>query len=96
MVIEHVILPVTLADRSAFLAAFGEARPLIEASPGFLGLTLHIPVEGSDGLLLIVQWESVAAHRDGFRRSIRYQAWRELLHRFYPVVPTVSYYEAVS
>jgi len=94
MVIEHVILPVAFADRSAFLAAFAKARPLIEASPGFLGLTLHRPLEDSGGLLLLVQWESVAAHRDGFRQSSRYQAWRDLLHGFYPVVPAVSYYEA--
>jgi heme-degrading monooxygenase HmoA len=42
--------------------------------------------------LLLAEWRTVADHRDGFRRSDRYERWRALLHRFYDPVPGVSYF----
>jgi hypothetical protein len=34
----------------------------------------------------------VADHRDGVRKSDRYQSWRDLLHHFYESMPKVSYF----
>ncbi len=93
MVIEHALLPVATERRPAFEAAWGEAQPLIAASPGFLGLTLHRPAEPGAPYLLLVEWANVAAHRDGFRRSDRDQRWRALLHPFYDPIPVVGYVE---
>jgi len=92
VIIEHVLLPIATADRIAFFEAFRRARAFIEVAPGFLGLSLHVPAEGDGGLLLMVQWASIADHRDGFRKSDDYQHWRALLHPFYPVLPEVHYY----
>lgn len=69
-----------------------EAKPLIAASPGFLGIEVRAALESPGTYLLLVRWESVAHHRDGFRRSDRYQQWRALLHHFYDPMPTVSYF----
>jgi heme-degrading monooxygenase HmoA len=78
-----------------FLAAFTEARPLIEATPGFLGIDLKRCIdEGStDRFLLVVEWDSLEAHTVGFRQSGgRYERWRELLHHFYDPFPIVEHY----
>ena len=91
-VIEHALLPVRPGMEVEFEAAVAEARPLIEASPGFLSLTIRRPLGTGHPYLLLAEWRTVADHRDGFRRSDRYDRWRSLLHRFYDPVPGVSYF----
>ncbi|BBH17027.1 hypothetical protein Back2_13140 [Nocardioides baekrokdamisoli] len=93
MILEHVVLPVIPGRESEFLAAFAQARPLIEASPGFLGLDLRRGIERTNEFLLLVRWESVEAHTDGFRGSPAYERWRELLHHFYDPFPEVVHFE---
>jgi hypothetical protein len=39
-----------------------------------------------------VVWTDIAAHREGFRTSARYQDWRRLLHGFYEPMPVVEYF----
>ena len=68
------------------------AQPLIAASAGFRGLELRPEAEEAGRYLLLVRWDDVASHRDGFRQSDRYQQWRALLHHFYDPMPEVSYF----
>ena len=91
-VIEHALLPVRAGNEAEFEAAFAEARPLIEASPGFLSLEIRRPMGTGSPYLLLARWRSVEDHRDGFRQSDRYERWRALLHRFYDPIPGVTYF----
>ena len=91
-VVEHALLLVRAGSEAEFEAAFAEARPLIEASPGFLSIEIRRPTGTGQPYLLLPEWESVADHRDGFRQSDRYRQWRALLHRFYDPVPEASYF----
>jgi heme-degrading monooxygenase HmoA len=92
MIIEHALLSVRYGDELAFEAAMAEAKPLISASPGFVSIEVCPAVETTGTYLLLVRWLSVADHRDGFRKSDRYQSWCDLLHRFYNPMPSVSYF----
>lgn len=92
MILEHALLQVRPGDEGAFEAAMATARPLIAASPGFGGIEVRPSVDQPGQYLLLVQWESVAHHRDGFRQSDRYRQWRALLHHFYEPMPVVSYF----
>ncbi len=92
MVLEHALLHVRKGEYAQFEAAMVEARLLIAASPGFLGLDICPALEEPDLYLLLVRWETIADHRDGFRTSDRYQQWRALLHRFYEPMPVVRYF----
>ena len=92
MVLEHAMLQVRKGEAGAFEAAMAEARPLIAASPGFRGIEVRPALEAENLYLLLVQWDDVASHRDGFRASERYERWRGLLHRFYEPMPQVSYF----
>jgi len=96
MIVEHVFLPVRVDDREDFIAAFRKARQYIEWAPGFRQIDLNIPLESDGPLLLLVQWETVSHHRQGFRTSAAYQEWRRLLHPFYPAIPAVSYFLKVD
>lgn len=92
MILEHVVLPVVPGRESEFLAAFAQARLLIEASPGFVGLELHRGIERTHEFLMLVRWETLEAHTEGFRGSAAYGRWRELLHHFYEPFPEVTHF----
>jgi heme-degrading monooxygenase HmoA len=92
MILEHALLQVRPGEEAAFEAAMAEAKPLIAASTGFLGIEVRPALEQSGLYLLLVRWESIADHRDGFRKSDRYGKWSDLLHRFYDPMPRVEYF----
>jgi heme-degrading monooxygenase HmoA len=92
MIIEHALLQVRSGEELAFEAAMAEAKPLIVASPGFLGIEVRPSAQTAGTYLLLVRWQSIAHHRDEFRQSDRYKQWRDLLHRFYDPIPSVSYF----
>ena len=95
MVLEHALLPVLPGREAEFEAAFGQAQKIIASMPGFLGLTLSRCLERSSSYLLLVEWETLEDHTEGFRGSEQYQEWRRLLHRFYDPTPSVEHYERV-
>lgn len=96
MVLEVAILDVRPGESEAFEAAFRKAQAIIAASPGYRRHELRRCVESTDRYLLLVWWDSLHAHTEGFRRSPAYQRWRELLHHFYDPFPTVEHYVAVE
>jgi heme-degrading monooxygenase HmoA len=93
MILEHVVLPVIPGRECDFLEAFAEARPIIEASPGFIDLELRRGIERPNEFLMLVRWETLEAHTQGFRSSPAYARWRELLHHFYEPFPEVVHFE---
>ncbi|MEU3015230.1 antibiotic biosynthesis monooxygenase family protein [Nocardia asteroides] len=92
MIIEHAVLPVRSGHADAFEAAFAQAYPIIAGMPGFGGLSLSRCVEQPDNYLLLVRWEQLSDHTEGFRGSPEYQRWRALLHHFYDPFPVVDHY----
>ncbi|MPQ96653.1 antibiotic biosynthesis monooxygenase [Modestobacter sp. I12A-02628] len=91
MVIEHALLPVAIGRQPEFEAAFAQAVPIISAMPGFRSLSLSRGIEREDTYLLLVEWETLEDHTEGFRGSAGYQRWRELLHGFYDPFPVVEH-----
>jgi heme-degrading monooxygenase HmoA len=92
MILECAILDVKPGQRAAFEAAMKKARPLIAATPGFLGIEVRPCLEKPGRYLLLVRWEKLEDHTVGFRGSARYGEWRALLHHFYDPFPTVEHY----
>lgn len=92
MVLEHAILPVRAGTEAEFESAFALAKPLISGRPGFQRLSLSRSVESPSAYLLLVEWESIEAHTEGFRGSEEYEQWRSLLHHFYEPFPVVEHF----
>jgi heme-degrading monooxygenase HmoA len=92
MILEAAILNVKAGQERAFESAMAEARPLIAASPGFRGIEVRPCLEHAGRYLLLVRWDRLQDHTEGFRRSDRYGQWRALLHHFYEPFPTVEHY----
>jgi len=95
MVLEVAILCVRPGRSDAFEEAFREAQEIMSASPGYQRHELRRCLEAPGRYLLLVWWDSLESHTEGFRKSPAYQRWRELLHHFYDPFPTVEHYVAV-
>jgi heme-degrading monooxygenase HmoA len=95
MILEAAFLQVRPGQSATFEAAFLEAQSIIASMPGYLSHELQRCLEREGSYLLLVRWESVAAHEEGFRKSPQYQRWKKLLHHFYDPFPTVNHYEQV-
>lgn len=91
-ILEVATLDVRAGESPAFERAFGEARRILASMPGHQRHELRRCVERADRYLLLVWWDSLEAHTEGFRGSPQYQEWKRLLHRFYDPFPTVEHY----
>jgi heme-degrading monooxygenase HmoA len=96
MILEHVVLPVIPGREEAFEADFAKAKEIIAAAPGFVGLRLERCLETESRYLLLVEWETLGDHMEGFRGSAAYEEWRALLHHYYDPFPTVEHFEVVA
>ncbi len=95
MILEVAPLDV-IADREvAFEAAFAEAQSIIAAMPGYISHELKRCIEKPSRYLLLVRWQTLEDHTEGFRGSPQYQQWKALLHHFYDPFPTVEHYRDI-
>jgi len=92
MILEVAILDVRPAQSEAFEAAFREAERIIAGMPGYERHELRRCIEKADRYLLLVWWDSLESHTEGFRKSLEYERWRKLLHHFYDPFPVVEHY----
>jgi heme-degrading monooxygenase HmoA len=96
MILEAAVLNVIPGQESDFESAFGEARAIIASMPGFISLELHKGIEEPSRYLLLVQWQRLEDHTEGFRKSTDYQRWKTLLHHFYDPFPRVDHYAPLA
>jgi SAM-dependent methyltransferase len=92
MILETAILNIRPGEEAAFEVAMKKAKPLIAASPGFRGIEVRPNLNQPGQYMLLVGWDSVADHEDGFRKSERYGRWKALLHHFYEPFPKVDHF----
>lgn len=96
MVLEVAILNVRVGEAAAFEAAFLEAQRIIAASPGYQRHELRRCLEAEGRYLLLVWWDTLESHTEGFRGSPEYPRWKALLHHFYDPFPEVEHYVALA
>ena len=93
MITEHALLDVMPGSEEEFVEAMERAKAIIAASPGFVSLRVERCVERPSCFLLLVEWERLADHTEGFRGSAGYRDWRAALHHFYDPFPVVEHFE---
>jgi len=72
MILEVAALDVRPGQEAAFEAAFGRAASIIAASAGYISHELKRCFEKRHRYLLLVQWETLEHHTQGFRGSTQY------------------------
>ena len=95
-VLEVAVLKVRHGQSPRFELAFQSAQSIISSARGYISHELQRCVEVDDQYLLLVRWQSLDDHREGFRKSAAYQEWKRLLHHFYEPFPTVEHYVPVN
>jgi heme-degrading monooxygenase HmoA len=96
VITEQATLDVTPGREAEFESAFAAAKAIIASMPGFQSLELHRCIEAPSRYLLLVSWDRLEDHTEGFRMSPEYQEWRRLLHQFYDPFPTVEHFSLVE
>ena len=89
------ILDVIVGQETAFERDFAKASALISSIDGYLAHQLRRCLERPNRYILLVQWQTLAAHTVGFRTSPQYQEWKRLLHHYYNPFPTVEHYARI-
>jgi heme-degrading monooxygenase HmoA len=92
MILEVAILDVKPGQEAEFEASFAQALAIIAGMKGYVSHELQKCLEVNGRYLLLVRWETLEDHTEGFRGSPEYQKWKALLHHFYDPFPTVEHY----
>jgi heme-degrading monooxygenase HmoA len=95
VILEVATLDVKQGRETEFEEAFARAQSIVGSMKGYISHQLQRCVENDSRYLLLVQWQTLEDHTEGFRGSPQYQQWKELLHHFYEPFPTVEHYELV-
>jgi heme-degrading monooxygenase HmoA len=93
MILEVAVLNVIPGQEDDFLIAFSKAKDIISGMKGYISHQLKRCIENTSQFILLVEWETLTDHTEGFRGSEEYQEWKGLLHHFYDPFPTVEHYE---
>lgn len=90
-VIEVATIEVLPGREEAFEEAVAAATPLFQQAEGARTLRLERSEEFPQRYRLIIGWDSVADHMDGFRGSPLFLAWRELIGEHIAGTPEVEH-----
>lgn len=94
MILERAIFQVTAGAEPDFEAAMQQAKDVIAQSRGFRSFRLQRGIEQPSTYLLLVEWDSVEDHMQGFRESELFARWRELIGPYFAAAPDVQHYQA--
>jgi heme-degrading monooxygenase HmoA len=96
MITEIAVLNIKENQSKLFETAFVKAQPIISSMKGYIQHELLKCMEAEDKYLLIVQWQTLEDHTEGFRKSVEYNEWKNLLHHFYEPFPVVEHYKPLN
>jgi heme-degrading monooxygenase HmoA len=96
MITEIAILNIKQNESTLFEKAFNKAQNIIRSMKGYIEHELLKCLEEADKYLLIVRWQTLEDHTEGFRKSDDYNKWKNLLHHFYEPFPNVEHYKALN
>ena len=95
-VLEVADIEVRPGAEDDFAAAYRSVREVLAGTPGCRSVRMTRGVETPSRFVLLVEWESVAAHEDNFRASDRYTTWRAAIGPFFAQPPRVEHFSDLN
>jgi heme-degrading monooxygenase HmoA len=95
MITEIAEIDITPGQEAAFIAGVEKALSLFARVPGCHGAKLQRGIESPTKFILLVTWDSVAAHTEQFVGSPDWNQWRDLVGTYFAGKPTVYHVEQV-
>ena len=71
-----------------------QAKEVVSQAEGFRSLKLLRGIEQPSTYALLIEWDTVEDHMQGFRESDLFVRWRELIGSYFAAAPEVDHYEA--
>jgi heme-degrading monooxygenase HmoA len=93
MILELATIRIKEGTNEHFEWALKDAAKVISQSPGFLGMEVKKCIEQPDRYVLLISWNSLEAHTQGFRNSPLFAEWRRLIGPYFEEMPQVLHYE---
>jgi heme-degrading monooxygenase HmoA len=95
MVLEVALVDVIPGQEEAFAAAYRAGHPILAGTPGCRSVRMTRGIESASRFVLLVEWDSVAAHLENFRGTDRFTEWRGLIGQYFAKPPLVEHYTDV-
>ncbi len=95
MILEVGLIDVLPGREDEFAAAYRQARPILAGTPGCRSVRMTRGVESPSRFVLLVEWDSVAAHQENFRETDRFARWRGLIGPYFASPPVVEHFTDV-
>ena len=96
MILEVAILDIISGREKEYEVAFEKASKIISSMKGYVSHELKKCIEKENRYILLVNWETLEDHTEGFRKSEEFKEWKALLHPFYDPFPTVEHFKSIS
>ncbi len=96
MVLEVALIDVTAGREQEFVAAYRQGRAVLAGTPGCRSVRMTRGLESPSRFVLLVEWDSVAAHLENFRATERFHRWRGFIGPFFAAPPVVEHYTEVA
>ena len=95
MILEVANLYVKENEQDEFESDFVIASEYISSIDGYIKHGLSKCIEVQNKYILLVEWENLESHTEGFRNSSQYLEWKKLLHHYYEPFPIVEHFEPI-
>ncbi len=96
MITEFAVLHIKENESHPFENAFKEAQEIISKMKGYIEHELQKCIEEKNKYILMVRWNTIEDHKEGFRKSKEYNEWKMMLHHFYDPFPVVEHYKKIN
>jgi heme-degrading monooxygenase HmoA len=96
VVLEIAMLEITPGSENAFEEAYGQVKREVAESPGCRSMRLVRGIESPSRFVLMVEWDSVEAHEQGFRATERFGRWRAGIGPHFAQPPQVEHYGDIA
>jgi heme-degrading monooxygenase HmoA len=96
MVLEVADIEVKPGAEDDFAAAYRSVRDVLVGTPGCQGARMTRGIESPSRFVLLVEWDTLAAHEENFRGTDRFVTWRGVLGPFFARPPQVEHVSDVE
>jgi heme-degrading monooxygenase HmoA len=96
VVLERAIMAIQPGREAEFEQALLAAREVIGESSGFRTLSVLRGIEEPSSYILLIEWDHLEDHIEGFRNSVLFGRWRELIGPYFSAPPDVQHYAPIG
>ncbi|HEY7350970.1 MAG TPA: antibiotic biosynthesis monooxygenase family protein [Ktedonobacterales bacterium] len=96
MITEIAIFQAVPGKAEAFAQGIQKGIEVVRRDAGCHSVAVHRCIEDTGRFMLVVQWDSLEAHTEGFRKSPLFAEYRSHIAGLFQDSPVVHHYEAIS